>query len=493
MNYKRIGLLSCAGMLAVTFLLPLCLEKESTRYHQHLSAPTVPVSAEEESGSGTFSTHLPLIEIDTGGVKIPGRPILQDGIRVGYETTADGSNDILAHLSFVDTPHQMHCPGDLPTVKSDALIHIRGHSSRFFDKPSYAIRLQKSNGENNPQRLLGMDSHHEWVLHGPYLDKTLLQNYMWYNIAGELMDYAPNVRFCEVMLDGVYQGVYVLTERITAGKHCRLPLSASKKHNNFTGYLLRLDRGSSIEEQNIESFTSYTGRANTILNIEYPGMKNLTPTLRDSICRDFSRFEKSLYSFDYRDDTYGYLSQIDVDSFIDYFLLNELTCNYDAGSLSTYIYRDIDGIFRMCVWDFNNACDNYQQGSMVEPQQFVLQNRLWFEMLMKDPEFTDRVISRYRALRESFFSDEYLENYMDGVVEYLGPAIERNYQVWGYSFSPAYDLLIPSERNPRSYEEAVDNVKNFLRQRTAWMDKNIETLRQYSADSSTKTNQANVN
>ena len=64
---------------------------------------------------------------------------------------------------------------------------------------------------------MGMDAHYEWAMHGPYLDKSLIRNYMWYNIAGEIMDYAPNVRFCEVIINGEYKGLYVMTGTITNG------------------------------------------------------------------------------------------------------------------------------------------------------------------------------------------------------------------------------------------------------------------------------------
>ena len=48
-------------------------------------------------------------------------------------------------------------------------------------------------------------------------------------------------------------------------------------------------------------------------------------------------------------------------SFVDYFILNEFTCNYDAGWLSTYVYKDIGGKYKMVLWDFNSSCDNYTE------------------------------------------------------------------------------------------------------------------------------------
>ena len=174
-----------------------------------------------------------------------------------------------------------------------------------------------------------------------------------------------------------------------------------------------------------------------------------------------------------------------MDSFAEYFILNELMVNYDAGSYSTYIYKDISGKYKMCVWDFNNACDNYQEGSFMTVQHFELQNKPWFAMLMKDEDFVECVIEKYKTLRKTVFSDEYLNEYIDGVIEYLGPAIERNNERWASSFSDD-TLLQPESRNLHSYNEAVAQLKSFFIERTAWLDDNIETLRQYCASSKIK-------
>lgn len=493
MKYKYIGIFSSLFIVFAALLAFLLMQPNYERYHQHLAAqPKVPDP--QHSAEGVFSTHLPLLEIETNGVTIPGRPIYDDKhIRQGYTLAEDGSVFIPAHLEVTDHPDTYNYEDDPPTMESLIRIHLHGYSSRDFDKPNYTLKLLLDNGEENDLPLLGMSAHHDWILHGPFLDKTLLQNYMWYNIAGEIMSYAPNVRFCELMLNGEYQGVYLLTERVSNGKRGgRLPLSAKKHQSMFSGYLLRLDRGANNAIQDVDTFTHYTYRAKNTINIEYPGLKNLTKEGRDAITKDFSKFEKALYSYDFANPIYGYPAYIDVDSFVDYFLINELTCNYDAGSLSTYIYKAIDGKFYMCVWDFNNACDHYQEQSMVEPQRFEMQRKLWFEMLVKDPKFTDRLIKRYRQLRKNVFSDAYLDQYIDDVVDYLGPAIGRNNEKWGYSFSHSYDRLLPADRNPRSYEEAIQDTKDFLHQRTAWMDDNIETLRQYSVGSHTKQDKINI-
>lgn len=483
MKFKLLGAAACLLALIAAVCAPLFLTQEPTgRYHQHLEQAGYTPCADHD---GTvFCTHLPLLQIETGGVEIPGRFVDQTATAV--TAAADGSDYILCTLTVTDREQENNHLSDAPQVSTSAQINIRGRSSRFFDKVGYALRLVDERGENAPQALAGMDAHHEWVLHGPYLDKTLIRNYMWYNLAGEVMDYAPNVRFCEVVLNGDYQGVYVLTESITAGANgSRLELTVDRKDNTFSGYLLRCDSGSQTPIKNVDTFSVYSYRFPNKVNIEYPGVTNLTEEMAEAIRQDFSAFEKTLYSFDYHSDTYGYENLIDVESFVDYFILNELTLNYDAGWLSTYIYKGIDNRYRMCVWDFNSACDNYQE-SFQNPFSFQFQYGLWYVMLMKDPGFVNAILDRYEQLRQGVLSDEAMNEYIDETVAFLGPAVERNFTVWGYTFEEEYDMLIPAERNPRSFDEAVDDLKTALFTRADWMDRNIHTLQQYSAESKTK-------
>ena len=491
MKYKAIGAAACAAVLLLGALNWQAIFKtdKKKRYQQHLDSPQKNACTLEHK-DGELCTHLPLISIDTGARQIPGAGIVgENGEKLGFVTTTpEGADRITAKMAVMDSETEYNHTSDQPVISSEIVIHARGNSSRYFDKLGYRIKLIGSEGNANPQTLLGMDAHHEWALHGPFLDKTLIRNYMWYNISGEIMDYAPSVRFCELVINGEYMGIYVLTELIGKGDNgARLNLSVNAKKNTFSGYLLRLDRYDDSTYDWLRSLTTYTYRNDTDLKleIEYPGEKNLTPELKTSIKDDFSRFEKALYSYDYDNSRYGYTKYIDVDSFVCYFLINEFSVNYDAGSYSTYIYKDVDGKFKVCVWDFNNSCDNYQETSLVAVQHFELQNKLWFGMLIKDEDFVCRIIDRYRELRKTYLSDEYLTEYIDSVISYLGPAIDRNFEKWGYSFEDD-SLLSPPERNLRSYDEAITQLKRFLLGRGSWMDDNIETLMQYCADSKIK-------
>ena len=142
MKYKLLGALLCLGAVVLSLAAPILERQEAVpRYHQHRDA-AVPAAAADEAA---FSTHLPLVEIDTGGAEIPGLPAWREDGSF-YYTTADGSDTIPAHMEIVDQEAAYHHPGDAPSVSSDITIHVRGNSSRTFDKRSYAIRLVTEDG-----------------------------------------------------------------------------------------------------------------------------------------------------------------------------------------------------------------------------------------------------------------------------------------------------------------------------------------------------------
>ena len=479
MKYKIIAITLAAlllGVIACGSVMPRIMKTENDRYHQHLEAEEKTACRHE---GDVFCTHLPVIVIDTGGVEIPGKAFHDENGDTHYTTTPEGEEEITATVSILDGEECHNHISDQAAVSTLARVRVRGNSSRHFIKLGYSLNFVDETDANVSHSVMGMDPHHEWVLHGPILDKTLIRNYVWYNVAGEVMDYAPNVRFCEAFINGEYMGLYLMVESVTAGDNdSRLQLSINRKNNTFTGYCLRVDDGSN-EIKDLNTFSMYSYQTEGVVDSVYPGTSNLTPEMKARIQKDFSAFERILYSGDYNDPRYGYEAYIDVDSFVDYFILNEFSSNYDAGARSTYIYKEVGGPYKLCVWDFNSALDNYQEQA-VDPEMFRLQNRVWFNALIQDGRFTERVIQRYRELRETYLSEEYLNQYIDETIAYLGDAIDRNNERWDEDF--VYDLLIPPERNPDSYEEAVQDMKQYIHVRGEWMDENIDMLRQYIVD-----------
>ena len=459
-KYKYIIILILLIIFGVV-LLKLDIMENKKVYHQHLEdKKEVNVEKIDE-----FYSNLPLISITTGGQEIAG--MLRDG------TTTRVSIDIYNNDKTTNSL------SDIPEITTLANIRYRGNTSLFFDKKSMTVKCVKNDDSEKNVNLLGMGAHNEWILNGPYLDKTLMRNYMWYNLSAEIMGYAPEVRFCELFVDGEYRGVYILLESISRGDNNRIEISKYDESLNATSYIVRLDRGAS----SIETLNNYTKYALNMgatlwIDIKYPGREKLTPEIKRYIEDDLSKFEKALYSFDYKE----YSKYIDVDSFVDYFIINEFTQNYDAGNLSTYLYKDIRGKLKLAVWDCNSVCNNYQN---YITSDFDFQNNVWYEMLLRDPKFVNKIIDRYRELRKTYLNEEYLLNYIDGTVNYLGSAIDRNFEKWGYTFLPENDLL-PEGRKIGSYEEALEQYKSEIIKRGNWLDQNIERLHEFSHPSVNK-------
>ncbi len=450
------------------------------RIHQHLEVD----EKKEDNLKSEFSTHLPLVVIDTGDKAIPGEPIEKEENRIYKYTRAENGESMeSATVKVIDNEDKYNHLGDEPQIETKSKIRIRGSSSRYFPKKNYLLRFVDDKGRHEEHKVMGMDPHYEWSMHGPYLDKTLIRNYMWYNISGEIMDYAPNVRFCELFVNKEYKGLYVMTETINTGDKVRLNLKKPEKSSKSCSYVLRLDRGNHSEDKNIKTFLNLIDQNARCLDIRYPRGEELTEERKRFIIEDFSSFEKTLYSYDYDTTNYGYWNDIDVMSFVDYYLINEFSGNRDSGIYSTYLYKNLGGKLKKVVWDFNSCCDNYvdivDHGMTLHPEKNV-----WDYMLFKDEHFTELVIKRYYELRKIYLSEEYLLNYIDEVVDYLGDAVDRNYEVWESSFEK--ELLMPSERNIHSYEEAIVQLKQYIKNRGQWMDEHIEILRQYSHESRVK-------
>lgn len=499
MKYRIICVVVVGALLLSTTLFPEIKVKRN-RYHQHLEAK--PKAECTTHGDDVFCTHLPLINITTDG-EIPEPYVLEDGQELPYEDIVLGlihikKNDemVSATIEYYDNENQNNHLIDKPVVKEKALIRTRGATSRIYDKKGYLIKFKEDDLITNKKvSLSDMTADDEWVLHGPFLDKTLIRNYICYNLAGEIMEYAPNVRFCEAYLNGEYIGLYLLVEKVGYNKNGRIQISKTDPDIAETSYIVKIDRQNSDPLESISTFSreslfSSSLSSNTgYMSIVYPAL-TLTEEQRRYIISDVSKFEKAIYSFDYDDKKRGYVKYIDVESFVDYFLINEFTLNYDAGALSRFFYKDVGGKYKMCVWDFNSAFDYYKY-SYTTPQTFILHKSIWYEYLFKDETFVEAIVERYYELSEDYFNEEYLFSYIDETIEYLGSAIDRNYEKWGYSFQSVYngklyDFIYPTERNVRNYEGAVEQLKDCLSNRIKFMNENIGRLGSLSHDSINK-------
>lgn len=501
MTAMRRGIVIMAGTAVCALLLSVFFQDLGDRtgvlrYQQHREQPSEealgPCSVCK--GEARLCTHLPIIRIETRGQTIPGRPYEgPDGDTMGYYTGDFGEEEILVQFSTVSEEGVWHHENSAATDEGAALFRYRGNSSRWFTKGSFRLRTVEA---DRPQisrslSLLGMKSGKEWALHGPFLDKTLMRNYMCMNLSAEVMGtWVPDTRFCEVVLDGEYQGVYLLMETIDVDEN-RLDLREYESGDLVLSYLVRIEPYTTPAKV-LDNFSLYSYRMEPGRHLEllYPGTASQTRQVQEYVQADYNEVERMLYSAWMLDGTSNWKQELDMDSFVNYYILMEFFGINDTFAASTYFYRDARGRLSIGpVWDYNNAFNNFLRP--ISSREFLLSQRAWYAKLMQDKEFVEQVISRYRELRRGILSEERLLSYEKEIEEWLGSAVERNYDLWGYTFDP--ENLSKRERqrpepesgetlrdvNPSDYREAVEWMMDYIVDRGRWMDEHIDSLRQY--------------
>lgn len=481
MKYKVIFIGVLLLTLGASFVFAY-LENHTSlvRYHQHQH-----ISSQDFDDT----TKLPIVKINTNGEKIPGSIFINEQGVEEYEMSSTGDKMIQAAMSVTDHETGGNKVSDDATFQSAIQVRYRGNSSRRFTKKGYLVRLIDDRGQERKEPVLGMNSYDEWVLHGPFLDKTLMRNYMCMNVLGQIMPFTPDVRFVQLYVDDEFQGLYLMEESIGQGEG-RVNITKAEDGDRSISYIIRMDKDPH-DIRSLNTLDNYTFMTvdNTCLSIVYPGTNRITSDWQHYIEQDFSKFEKALFSYDFQDPLKGYRAYIDVDSFVDYYVFMEFFGVRDIGSRSTYLYKDAKG--KICmgpVWDFNNAMDNF---FLEQPDTGMLYTTVpWFHTLLKDDYFVNKVVNRYHELRKTVLDEQYLLNYIDEVQTFLGQEIERNFEVWGYSFDVeqlhSNEKLRPDERNPSNYEEAIQDMKEFITVRGGWLDEHIETLYQYAHESKNK-------
>ena len=406
---------------------------------------------------GEFSTTLPVVYMNTKG-----QQVLKENAIWGNIALLDGNGE---ERSVFSTPNSIY----------RATIKYRGASSYSkFDKKQYRIKFYKNKKDSAKKvSLAGMGANSEWVLNGPYLDKTLIRNKLVYDLARELNGWAPDTRFVELFVDGEYQGVYLAVEPVTNGES-RLRLAEFGLLSGETSYIVNRDRIDTGSEE-IDTWGKTNGYTYNALYIRYPSKNRITEKQKAYIQKDVSEFEQVLYGENFSDKRIGYQAYIDMDNWVDYFIINEFAMNYDAGNLSTYIYKELGGKLQLAVWDFNNGFDNYQWFRTETDVLHTVENS-WFNRLWQDETFRDRVCERYVRLRKTTLSDEHIAEKIASYQEELGAAVDRNFKVWGYSFKE--NLLAGTSkegtsRDIESYEEAMKQLTDTIRERLAYLDKEL--------------------
>jgi len=405
------------------------------------------------------SSNLPIIVIETDSLEIVDdyRIIANMGI----------INNDAGSINMISDPFNDY--------SGKITIEIRGSTSQSFPKKSYGFETQDVTGNDINVVLLNLPKENDWILYAPYSDKSLIRNILSYKLSSELDHYAPRTKLCELILNGEYRGVYVLVEKIKRDKNrvdiSKLNPDEISGDDLSGGYIIKIDKKAG------NSGPSWSTEIGDIdFQYEYPKYDEIAPEQKAYIKSYIDDFEQALVSDHFMDLDIGYRKYIDENSFIDFFIVNEIAKNVDGYMLSTFFFKDKDsygGKLSMGpVWDFNLAFGNadYREGYMTDGFQLNINScPWWWDRLMQDNTFTDNIRKRWRSIRENQYKNETIIAMIDSLSLMLDEAQQRNFNKWGIL---GYDIW-PNFYVGESYDDEIDFLKNWTINRLQWLDASL--------------------
>ena len=435
------------------------------------------------------SSNLPIIIINTNSLSIPyDNPRIVADMGIIYNGQGERNN-------FSDS---------LNNYSGKISIEIRGSSSSGWSKKSYGIETQNEDGSNNSVSLLGLPEENDWILYASYYDRSFLRNVLTCKLANEMGWYASRTKFCELVLNGEYQGIYVLMEKIKRDKN-RVDISKLNPDeisgDDVTGgYIIKVDKEG--WKPGIDSeYPPFPGASQTIrYQFHYPDADDIVEEQVSYLSNFIGTFEYVMNGNSYADNISGYPKYLDVESFADYFILNELSKNVDGYRLSAYMYKDKDSnggkLTAGPVWDHNFSFGNigyndsqyysgWQLGFFLEDEGYKtgdgFQVPFWWKKLITDSSFVQLIIDRWWDYRQDILNIDYLNNYIDAVADTLDEAKDRNFEIWigpGDQKLPEDGWFPPSDHISyfQSYFDEIEYLKNWTADRITWIDENIEIL-----------------
>ena len=426
-------------------------------------------------GQSLTTSNLPILKINTQGKTIPDEPKVLANMELIHNGNGNTNN--------VNDPANIY--------NGLAGIELRGSSSKdLFPKKPYGLETwADESGKSVKISPLGLPEESDWVLNTSYNDKTFLRDVLTYDLVNKMGHYATRTRYCEMILNNNYEGLYILMEKIKKDKN-RVDISTLKATDNTGddvtgGYILKIDKTSGATSKSWTN-TNVTpfGNSKTFFQVEYPKFADITTQQFDYIKNYINAFETALLASDFDSPVAKWREMCDIDTFIDYFLITEFVKNVDGYRLSTYFYKEKNtkgGKIKMGpAWDYNLAFGNadyydgyktsgwqYKINDIAIPQGDIFPAPFWWQRLVQDSEFRAKAANRWVELRKSVFKTENINTWIDSTALNLQPALKRNFSRWPNVMGK---YVWPNYYIGSTYQNEVDWLKDWIRTRTSWLD-----------------------
>lgn len=413
---------------------------------------------------------------------------------VVVEAKGNSINDyekITIDLKIIDPPSYYQTNQDQANVYAGkAGIELRGSSSQSFPKKAYSFETRFENGEDKDVSLFGWPEDADYILYPSYHEKSLMHNVLAMEIYRAMGFYASRTRFVELIIDNSYQGVYVVMEKIKRGEG-RVDISKLEPEevtgDDLTGgYIVKIDKQTGTQNGGwLSNYYSLSSQPKGIY-FQYHYPEGAPPQQRSYIKDYVSSFESALKSPLFKDPQNGYRKWIDLESFIYYWILNEVSRNVDGYRLSTFLYKDKDSKGGKLTigppWDYDISFGNadYCQGQSYQGFSWNFNTicpedgfhlPFWWDKFLQDSFFVDSLSRTYDFHRKhGKLNEEFLFGLIDSMKMELEEAQVRNFNKWNILGQYVWPNPYPI---PSSWQGEVQELKNWLSNRLAWLDNNI--------------------
>lgn len=394
------------------------------------------------------TSRLPIIKITTADSDVPDDPKTEGTIQV-----IDNSGTLPNAFGTA-----------IYTFQSDIAIERQGYSSAYAPKPNYDFELYDALGNNLDTALLGMPRESDWILKGGYTDEYMMKDVVTFTAARDMEgEYVPRVRHCELVLNGTYQGVYILTEKVKRDKNrvniAKLQSSDITGDELTGGYIFEINPNGDAATW-YSDYEAINNGADIEFKLVYPHSSDIQPQQRNYLHAYVDSFEHVLHAPNFQHPTEGWRRYAAEKSFIDFLIVNEFSANYDSYGRSTYLYKEkiTDGNKIHCgpSWDYDRG---YAWGTETGWVHYITHPGwgfpFWWSQFSADSLFQKKLTCRYFSLRQDALSNANFHHIIDSTQAEINDAMWRNDNYWGYA------------------QVNVGELKNWLDLRLAWIDSEL--------------------
>lgn len=414
----------------------------------------------------TFESDIAVLRINTWEENIVDDPSIRGEMEIVWNDSSS------SHPSY----------GSEYNLKTNIEIEKRGRWSQYvYPKNGYAIETKDLQWEDTDVSPLELPEEEDWILHGPYGDRSFMRNVLAMHMANKQGNYASRTRFVELFINGNYEGIYVLMEKIKRGSDrvdiAKLNPDEIAGDDLTGGYVFKTD-WEPVDWRS--SFSMLSDTTKIPYTYTYPKRKNIVYQQEQYIQDYVDDWEHSLQNTSAPYNGKYWHEYMDLNSFVDFFLMMEVTKDVDAYRASTYYHKKKDSnggkIHAGPIWDFNFAfglvdyCEGYlPTGYMFSGNWCSGTNPAWWEDLVYTPQFADAVNCRWEELRATVWHKDSIKDFIAANRILLSNAASRNHARWP---------LMGQNPTAVKYVAATFNgdvalMENWLMYRIDWLDANM--------------------